>query len=400
MRDFYSEDSEEDDEVAGLYQQFSYFIESDQNERVVSVGTELLSKNPYDEFVHNLVGHAYTALGNYDAAEKHLKTAIANDPEYGYAYANLANLELQRGRAGKADEYVRVAIRLDPTDVYSWNIFALLCIHFDDYKQAQVCVNKIRELDPESGIADALEVKARTYIEGKTQYTTEEKLAANENLLGRDPEAGHVHYQLGYIHIEETEFHFRKALEADPTDKDYQKGLILCWRKRDVLLKLIWVPYLPIAWVLKLCEWCHKKKWPYIFMIFLFKYILMMSIIVALIFFTIFWPVAKLYEYMTLAEIHRKMGMLKLYSGMMERVHTWKFKNRIAIFIGMVSIFWGSLIIAIPIFFAKPAVNKAFLILITGLFFLFICASWTYLLISGHRQRRRNRKNKKFNLKA
>jgi len=405
MRGFYQEgdDLEEDDGVSALYNQLFHFHSSDQHERVISVGSELLSKEPEDAWVHSLMGQAYTGLERYSEAEKHLKTAIANDPDDGEYFAHLSFMELKRKRAGAADDHIRRSLQLDPTSSYAWYIFGILSIHYEDFNQAQVCVDKIRTLDPESGLAEQLDVSSRSDIDGKNQYSVAEKIAETEKLLESDPESDHIHYQLGCIHLNETkdvekaEFHFRKALESEPADKDYQKGLIRTWRKKDWFLRVLWVPHLPIDWALKICEWCNKEKWPYLFMIFLFKYILIVGVIVALIFYTIFWPIAKLYEYLTLAEIHRKIGVLKMYSGVMEKVHKWAFSKRMMLLGVVVVLYWGGIAVAAPHLIDSEDSGAPLTLLVFGICTLFIILSWLLLFLGGIKKARRLSKNRTFN---
>lgn len=407
MRGFYQEDdNEEDDEVSALYNQLMHFSTSGQHERVISTGAELLAIDPEDTWVHMRMASAYTGLEKYNESEKHLKKAIATDPESADAFTEYAYLELQRGRMGAADDKIKVSIKLDPTNDYAWYIYGILCVNYDDFKQAQFCVKKIRELQPENDYASKLEVMAYSNIDGANQYSKEQKIEEYEKLLAADPEDEFANYNLGLIYLDElnnaqkAEYHFRKALELDPTDKDYQKGLIKAWRKRDLFLRILWIPFLPIAWSIKVVEWANKEKWPYIFMIFLFKYLIIVSIVVAVLFFVVFWPIAKLYEYFTLAEIHRKLGVLKLYSGVMEKIHKWEFRKRMMLFVSVVVLYWGSLAVLTPIYFLDPEANKSFLYLISGLFFLFILFSWGSLIFSIFRKGKRSIINKSFNSKV
>jgi len=409
MRDFYQEsseiDDEHDDEQSALYNQLYFFHTSDQYERAISVGFELLAKDPNNAYVHSILGQSYTNLERYPDAEKHLKAAIANDPDDGELFAHLAYMELKRGRAGIADDNIRISVKLDPTSSYAWYIFGILCVHYEDFKQAQVCVDKIRTLEPESGLAEKLDVQSRSEIVGRNQYNVAEKISEHEKLLEVNPEDDFVHYQLGYLHLYETkdvkkaEFHFRKALELDPTDKDFQKGLIKSWRKRDLFLRLLWVPYLPIEWALKVCEWCNRKIWPYVFMIFLFKYIILMGIVVALVFYTLFWPIAKLYEYLTLAEIHRKMGVLKMYGGM-EQVHKWQYSKRMMLFVAIALFYWGGIALATPYMIDSDATGATLTFIVFGLFIVFIILSWILLFVGGIKKARRSSKNKSLNTQS
>ena len=60
-------------------------------------------------------------------------------------------------------------------------------------------------------------------------------------------------------------------------------------------------------------------------------------------FFTIFWPVCKVYEYLTIADLHKKMGLLKLYKGPMAKLHKLSFPARFGIFVLCMLVFWGSI---------------------------------------------------------
>ncbi len=402
MRGYYQneEDSPEEDSTTTLENQLLHFHTSDQHERAISTGTELLAIDPLNGWVHAIMGQAYTSLEQYNHAEKHFKAAIAQDPDDADNFTQISFMELQRGRAGKADDYIRKSISMDPTSAYTWYIFGILCIHYEDFNQAQFCVAKIRELDPSSNNAEQLDVMSKTNIEGKNQYSTTEKISENEKLLGTDPENDFAHYQLANIYLHEikdfdkAEFHFRKALEIDPIDKDYQKGLIKSWRKRDWILKTLWIPYLPIQWALDICGWANKKIWPYVFMIFIMKYILIAAIVVALIFYSIFWPVAKLYEYMTLAEIHRKMGVLKIYSGTMEQIHKWKLSKRMFTMAGIALFYWGCIALLTPLIIDHEAAKMSITAIIFGIFTIIVSLSWIWLIINAIKKSKRSSKNK------
>ena len=124
-----------------------------------------------------------------------------------------------------------------------------------------------------------------------------------------------------------------------------------------------------------------------------------MGIVVALVFYTLFWPIAKLYEYLTLAEIHRKMGVLKMYGGM-EQVHKWQYSKRMMLFVAIALFYWGGIALATPYMIDSDATGATLTFIVFGLFIVFIILSWILLFVGGIKKARRSSKNKSLNTQS
>lgn len=70
--------------------------------------------NPNSEIIQNKVGISYSALGFYNEAGDALKTAIALNRKFVYAYNNLGTVYFAQGDQGRAQKHFRKAIELAP----------------------------------------------------------------------------------------------------------------------------------------------------------------------------------------------------------------------------------------------------------------------------------------------
>lgn len=401
MREHYSE---EVDEVEGVRHQLYHFIEVDQYERVLPLAFELLQKDPDDADLYSQIGNAFLQLGKYEEAEKYLKKAVSLDPENTYGFQLLANLEYERSRLGVADEYIRKALQLNPLDVFSWYLLGVICVHFEDFKQTQLCIDKIRTLDPESSLERDLDLLCRSSINNEYAYSTDEKIVEHQNRLSEDPNNAYHHYALGLLYCEEkrdyekAEEFFRKALQQSPSDKDYQKALIMVFRKKDRLLRLLWLPFLPVIAFTRLYAWGEKKtKYQkfllFIAFLFIAKYVLVLSIVVLLIFYSCFWPITKLYEYLTLAETHKRLGKLQLYRGWTAQLHKMPLAKKMLLFTLLTLVYWSG--VAYVIF--DQANGDFFVMLIGVCFSLMVFIGLSILIWEWIRARVRSKKNRKLN---
>ena len=307
------------------------------------------------------------------------------------------------GRAGSADDYIRKAISLNPMSASSWATLGHLCVHYEDTRQALMCADKINELSPGDSRAVAIRTKALANAPGAQKMRPAEQIRSYENILRQNPEDDDALSDIGLVHYNETkdykkaEEYFRESLRIDPSNKHYQKLLIMALRKRDPVLRLLWLPFTPVMWILNLIEWTWEKKWPLIFMIFLFKYFVVIGVAMALMFFCVFWPVAKVYEYLTIADVHKKMGRLAFYSGPMAKVHKAAFGVRFGLFLLIVATFWTCVYFLYTSEVTGEASRNSFAVIVgfgVVAFFLFGWGAWIW---EGIRKRQRARKNKKLN---
>lgn len=76
----------------------------------------LLENHPNDPLLHNLLGSAWTGLGQRDKAKSYVERAVALDPHYANAHHNLGVMSLQDGDARSALHHFERAHELAPSD--------------------------------------------------------------------------------------------------------------------------------------------------------------------------------------------------------------------------------------------------------------------------------------------
>lgn len=386
------------DDTDDLQQQLFYFIGSDQTERTVETARLLLQKDPEAAWVHQVLGSALIDKKEFDTAQIHLEKTIALDPDNADAYAHRARLELNRNRAGIAEDYIAKAIQLDPTEPWNWYIAGLLAIHFDDYNRAMLCATKIREFDPENIWADKITASARSDIDGKNKVSKEQQLNDQFTLLEKNPHSDETLNNIALIYAneyadwEKAEKYAREAVAADPQDRSNQKLLLKVLRKRDFALKIMWMPFLPVKWIIQLNQWAWEKKWPLILTIPTAKIWLSVGACSFCIFGVFFWPLAKAYELITLADIHKKMGKLSIYSSPLARLHKLPFKVRFSIFVIIMIVFWGTIAVVLSDKYARDLALSALIIGTILIVKIVVIGSWVYYFYDKHKQSKRAKK--------
>lgn len=401
MSDDFQEYPDPQDQESSLYTQLQNFLASGQWQRAKETTASLLSSSPESTYLHFQMGNILYQLNQYPQSEIHYKRTIALSPDYADGYNGLAYLYLAMGRAGTAEDNIRKAISIDPEDESSWIIFGHLALHFDDPQAAINHANKALDLDPDSLGARDILARAKAELKGPQKTSPQEQIRDHQEILRLDPENDLAHTRIGCIHYDElkdyetAEHHFRTALKIDPNDKENQKLLILTLRKRDPILRLLWSPLQPALWILNLFSWAWEKKWPILLLIFVTKYLVVIGVAISLIFFTIFWPLTKIYEYLTISDLHQKMGKIALYQGPAAKIHKLGFKTRFLLFSLIVLAFWTTIYILFSHQVTKNKLIATAGIVLAGGVILVYALSWGGLIRDTFRKARRKRKDKK-----
>ncbi len=92
-------------------------LEEDPNSQAeaISMYLQVLEAEPQHAAAHINVGTLYYNRQDYQAAEKHYRTAVEIDPRYALAYFDLGNVLDETGRAEDAVQAYRTALQLAPT---------------------------------------------------------------------------------------------------------------------------------------------------------------------------------------------------------------------------------------------------------------------------------------------
>ena len=386
---------------SSLYTQLNHFLSSGQWQRAKEVLETLLSTQPESAWLHHRMGITLYNLGDYKGSEVHYKKTIATQPDFADAYNGLAHLYLAMGRTGTAEDNIRKALSLDPEDEDNWIIFGHLSLHFQDPHKAIECANKALELDPDNLGARDILTRARAELGDHQKITPHQQIQEYQQILELAPENDLAHSRIGSVYFNElkdyesAEQHFRSAIKLDPDDKDNQKLLVLALRKRDPILRFLWSPLTPALWILSLLEWAWDNKWPLIFVIFITKYLVVLGVSIALIFFTIFWPLAKIYEYLTISDLHQKMGKITFYEGPFAGIHRLKFKTRFFLFVLIMALFWTTIFMLFSHEITKnKIVTIGGIVIIIGVIIVYGYSWFSFFknLLTNHFRKRKNKK--------
>jgi len=406
---YYSSEAESSSPEVGeeLWNQLYHFKESGQSERVVDVGLKLLSFYPESVYVYQSIGAAHTDLGNYDKAQEFIDKSIALAPDAAVGFQMRARLEVMRGRAGVADDYIRKALQLDPEDSFSWYALGALCIDYEDYEQARVCLDKVMQLDPEGVLGVKLRAMIQSSDENGQKDTPEQQIRNYTEVLESKPEDDYTYYRVASIYYDElkrydlAEEAIKKAIAIDPMDEDYKNLYLKVVRKKDLFHRMLWRSFAPIEFLYKRYAVLWEKKWPILFLIFGLKYAVLLFATWVNLFVVFIWPVIKMYEYYTLRDVHRKVGIVRMYNGVFERVHLWSRMVRLFLFAGSVLMFYGLLFVLLPFVLGDFSKLKMwfddFYEVLIGVVFVGLIVLGFFLLRDHLRSKAQKRKNSKLN---
>jgi tetratricopeptide (TPR) repeat protein len=93
---------------------------------------------------------AYYAAHDFERAEARYLELLKDDPKNLVALANLATVEIDLGRMGEADKYVRQALAVDSKDAYSVAVLGRLRLQQGRNDEALDALNRAAALDPQN----------------------------------------------------------------------------------------------------------------------------------------------------------------------------------------------------------------------------------------------------------
>jgi len=130
------------DGLVALYQQGKY-------QEVIVQGKVLADQFPNDHIIPNILGAAYSALGNTEAAIEHYNKAIKVKPDYADPYNNLGLTLKGLGRHEEAIQSYNKAIEIQPNYAEAHNNLGALLNSMENYEGALSSYNKAIELRPD-----------------------------------------------------------------------------------------------------------------------------------------------------------------------------------------------------------------------------------------------------------
>lgn len=100
----------------GYYDLGKYYFWQNRFDKARDAFIQALRLNPESVDILNGLGATYDKSGQYEAAQQAYQAALLKNPEAGHVLANMGYSLLLQGKNDKAADYLRQALRLDPSD--------------------------------------------------------------------------------------------------------------------------------------------------------------------------------------------------------------------------------------------------------------------------------------------
>jgi Flp pilus assembly protein TadD len=184
-----------------------------------------LALSPHAADAHNNLGLLYASLGRTEEAEAHYQQALQLDPQQADAHNNLGILLVKAGRPQEAMAHYAKAVALHPKHAEVHYNLADLLVDAGRLDEAQAHYQKALELEPR--YADAhnnlgLLLARRGH--------PDEAMVHLQRALALNPDHANAHNNLGVMlarrgRAEQAIVHYRRAYALDPAELDHLENL-------------------------------------------------------------------------------------------------------------------------------------------------------------------------------
>lgn len=324
---------------------------------------QALERDPDDGDLHRLAGVAALAAGKLKEAGLHLEAAVRADPESPDAHFHLSRYWSERGFLRRAEEAAERALALCPEAGVCWNQLAWISYKEGDFAKARTRVQRALELDPDDAAAANLLAVADAECADGTKWDPEAQVKALRDLLADNPEDAALHHNLGLVYFEElsdyevASKHFATAVELNPGERRSREYLGKCIRRQSLVLRCLYWPWLLVPHVKRFRRRVAGHPFGWMLSLVVLLLALIPAALILVPWAVALWPVAKGYEFLTIAEERRAMRVLGA-PGLL-RIHHWPFVFRFSLFLSGLVAFWVGLVM----FWHVQAVR-----MLTGLF--------------------------------
>lgn len=163
--------------------------------------------------IHNNLGLAYKALGEWNSAAQAFEQAIAVDSQSAGAYFNMADLAESLGQNDAAVACYRQAISLNPREPQHFARLGDLLFKHGNWAGAEHCFATALALNEPAGPADVvLSLQSKLGMALIRQEKLDEAVRIFQRMLEREPDFAEIHNNLAYVY--ERQGRFDEALDA------------------------------------------------------------------------------------------------------------------------------------------------------------------------------------------
>jgi tetratricopeptide (TPR) repeat protein len=197
-----------------------------------------LADDPDDGFAHAQLAIALSAQGKNKQALAEVQTAVGLSPDEPYCHYVLGVVLAENGELISAADAVREAIRLEPEDPDSFSALASIHMERERWSEALAAAEQGLAIDPEN--VDCLSVRSNALTHLGRH---DDALKTANQALREDPEDAFAHISAAQAHLHagrrtEALNHFRETLRIDPTMDAARQGILECLKARNVVYRM------------------------------------------------------------------------------------------------------------------------------------------------------------------
>ena len=357
-----------DERWDSLAAQADAYLRSDNPTRLHEVAKELIECRPQDEYGYRMAGESYLQRGDLDPAVEHMRKAVEAEPEYDFAIYRLGVFLRLQGKTKEAESLIQRAIELDPEYPSYWVELGEISLVEDDYDGGERYAKRALELDADH--IGARQLLSRSLSEAGPKKHAE-RLEILDRALQDDPEDADVWDDRAELLLKmkryaEAEDSARQALLLEPGNGWYRKTLYSVLKRRSLIYRVLrW----PGDLVAKGFAWIDRSSWTFWIVLCLIgvgSRLFLLLLALGAVWITCIFPVMKLYEWMTIADIRARAR--EVHDG--RRRGNWLFRLPLAVrmllFLGLAGGFWYLLYRLVDTDGGRKALMIGFGVLILG----------------------------------
>ena len=329
--------------------------------------------------LHQLAGIAALALDELTTARHHLARSLQLDPEDAVTLYQLSRFWDAKKRPRESEAAIQRAISLVPYVATYWAHLAWIYYQEGDSERARQPAERALALAPDDPHVGSIHAMVLAQCRDGTQLDLPAQEARLLEILKLDPEDHAVQHNTGLFYLHEMGDyakaiqHLSTAVMLEPTDQTTRAALVKALRRADPFLKWLYLPHHGVVALKAAQRWASQRHWRYSALA-LSGFFLLVPTVLLLVFWAIgIWPLAKAYEFLTVAELRERMKV-NGHPGIF-RIHYWPRSLRLVALIISYALFW----LGLATFWGSPLV-KVFL----GLAISLVMMELTGVSLSDH----------------
>jgi tetratricopeptide (TPR) repeat protein len=188
---------------------------------------------PDDSYSYALLALCFSDLKQFQEANEYTSKALELEPEDAFIHEVNARVLYAQNKFDESIDAINKSIHIDPGNADAFAILSKLLLSFRQFSKAIEAAETALTLEPGNKNVECLSSYAQALTATGNTLKAE---SVYETILSVDPEDSYAHSELGGILMrksvpskEKALYHFRKALQLDPSSS---------WIKRNIILQI------------------------------------------------------------------------------------------------------------------------------------------------------------------